>query len=521
MRAGSTRAAPEPGLAARAARGAAWSSVSSLVLRLGGVVVGIVLARILAPEQFGVFAIAITVQGVLMTLADLGLSADIIRSPHPERIAPTVATLGLVSGAALAVATAATSAPTAALLGSPEAGPVIAVLSVTLLLAGATVVPYGMLQRRFQQRELFVVAVCDLIVSTVVTLGLVAAGFGALALAIGRVAAQATGSVLLFAFARVRPRFGLDHSQLRAVLAFGVPIAAANLLSWALLNADNVVLARTVGVVGLGYYVLAFNVSNWPMSALSQVVRSIALPYFSRTGEPGTGEARSGQAGGALAALTGVAWAAALPAGALLAVLSAALVEVVYGEKWLPAAPVLAALGVYGALRVVFDLFASYLYAEGRSAPVLWIQVASLIALVAGMLVATPLFGIVGAAWVHVAVALALILPGYLLAVRRAGARLRPLLRACLRPTIAVLPAAAVGWGLDALLASPLAALLAGGAGAAATYLLVVGPWLLARVRSLRSGAAPRPTDAPMAGAAREPDAAPEEVSTARGGDSL
>jgi PST family polysaccharide transporter len=96
--------APEPaGLGRKAATGAAWSGVSTIVLRLGSVLVGIVLARILTPDQFGVYAIALTVQGILMTVADLGLSAELIRSDDPERIAPTVATFGLISGAGLTV----------------------------------------------------------------------------------------------------------------------------------------------------------------------------------------------------------------------------------------------------------------------------------------------------------------------------------------------------------------------------------------------------------------------------------
>lgn len=465
-------------LGTRAARGAAWSGVSSLLLRLGGVVVGIVLARILAPEQFGVFAIALTVQGVLMTLADLGLSADLIRSEHPERIAPTVATLGLVSGIALAIGTAATSAPLADLLGTPEAAPVLAVLSITLLLAGASVVPYGMLQRRFQQRELFVVAVCDFVVSTTVTLGLVMLGFGALGLAIGRVAAQAVGSVLLFAFARVRPRFGIDRAHVRPVLAFGLPIAAANLLSWALLNVDNVVLARSVGAVGLGYYVLAFNVSGWPMSALSHVVRSIGLPYFSRDGS-----------GRALASVVAVVCAAAIPAGALLAVLAVPLIQVLYGDRWMPAAPVLAALGVYGGLRVVFDAFAGYLYARGRSRPVLWVQLVSLVSLTVAMVLVTPVGGIVAAAWMHVAVSLAIVLPGYLFALRIAGVALGALARAVWLPILGSLPAVAVGAAVVLLMPDPLAALLAGGAAAATCQLLVLGPWLRARVRAMRESA--------------------------------
>lgn len=466
----------QPSLRSTAARGAAWSGVSTIVLRMGGLVVGIVLARILAPEQFGVYAVALTVQSILITVADLGLSADLIRSDHPDEIAPTVASLGLASGTTMALVTIAASSSLASLLGSPAAAPAIAVLAVTLALSGATVVPFGYLQRRFQQREMFYVGVADFIVSTTVTLLLIALGFGVLGLALGRVAAQTVSSAMQFVFARVKPRYAVDRAVVGRVLAFGLPIAGANLLSWALLNVDNVVLARVTGATLLGYYVLAFNISGWPMSALSQVVRSISLPYFARTTGGGT----------ELAALTAIAWAGALPVGAMLAALSSPLIEVVYGVRWLPAAPVLAALGLYGSMRVVFDIFAGYLYARGRSRPVLWVQIIWLVALTVGMIFATRTWGIIGAAWVHVIVAFVVILPAYAVALRSTGVRFVPFLRAAWWPTVATVPAVAVALLSRELIPGAVPALLAGGVAALAVYAALVLPWLRRRLRAGR-----------------------------------
>jgi hypothetical protein len=76
-------------------RGLAWSAASNLILRFGSLAVGIVLARLLTPEQFGVYAVALTVQAVLITFADLGLSAGLVVSDDPDREVPTVAALGL------------------------------------------------------------------------------------------------------------------------------------------------------------------------------------------------------------------------------------------------------------------------------------------------------------------------------------------------------------------------------------------------------------------------------------------
>lgn len=454
----------------------AWSGVSTVVLRLGSVVVGIVLARVLSPQEFGVYAVALTVQSILMTIADLGLSADLVRSDQPERLAPTVGTLGLISGATTTALTVATSSLLADLLGSPAAAPAIAVLAFTLLLAGVSLVPYSMLLRRFQQRELFIVGIADFIVSTSVTLTLLAMGFGVMGLAIGRVAAQVVSSTLQFVLARERPRFGIDRAILKPVLEFGLPVALANLLAWGLINVDNIVLVRVAGATALGFYVLAFNVSSWPMSALAQSVRAVSLPYFSRTEDDGEG----------LAKVFSLGWAAALPAGGLLAALSAPLIAFLYGERWLPSAPVLAALGLFGALRVSFDIFNAYLYAHGRSRPVFWVQVIWLVTLTVGMIFATSAFGIVGAGWVHVIVALFIVLPAYLVTLRMSGVRLVALLRRAWWPTAAAVPAVGAAILTRSLLGDPILQLFVGGAIAAAAYVVIMLPWARRELRGIR-----------------------------------
>jgi O-antigen/teichoic acid export membrane protein len=463
-------------LGAKAAKGAAWSGASSIILRLGSLTVGIILARLLTPEQFGVYAVALTVQSILMTIADLGLSADLVRSKEPEKIAPTVATLGLVSSSLVTAITFFGSSQLAELLGSPEAAPAIAVLAFTLLLAGVSLVPYSMMLRRFQQRELFLIGVVDFVVSTTVTLALVAAGYGVMALAIGRVAAQIVASTLQFLYARVRPQFGIDRAVVSPVLSFGVPIATANLLAWALINIDNIVLARIAGATALGYYVIAFNVSSWPMSALSQSVRAISLPYFSRTDNSAEGLSR----------IVAVGWAVALPAGTALAVLSGPVIGVLYGEKWLPSAPVLAALGVFGSLRVIFDILTAFLYAKGRSKPVLWIQVLWIVTLSAGMVAATHWFGIVGAGWVHVLVAVLIVLPAYLLALRTSGVSVTRVLRRSWWPTLATIPAGAAAWVICLYVGNPVAQLLLGGCGAVAVYVAIMWPWGVREWRAVR-----------------------------------
>ncbi|WP_075012227.1 oligosaccharide flippase family protein [Geodermatophilus obscurus] len=486
--------AGDAGLAGQVRRGLAWSGLNSVALRIGSLLTGIVLARLLAPEDFGVYAIALTAQAVLVTLADLGLSADLVRAERPEQRAPTVATIALLAGSTLTVLMVVSAVPLATALGSAEAAPVIAVLAFTLVLSGAGVVPYAKLQRGFEQRKLFLVDGCGFVVSTGLSICLVLLGSGPMALAWARLAAQVVVVVLQFVLARTRPRLGWDRVVARSAMRFGVPIALANTLSWALLNVDTVVVARLAGPVVLGFYVLAFNVSSWPMSAIGQAIRPVTLAAFARR--------QDGDASESVARAVGLAAAVAFPAGTLLAVLALPVVTVVYGERWAAAAAALAALGVFGGLRVVTDVLATFLTARGAARAVLTVQVVWIVALVPAMVLGTTSAGLAGAGWAHVVVAAALVLPAYLVASHRAGARAGAVLGSLWRPALA-----SAGMAVPVLLVSrqadhPLGAVLLGGMVGVAAYAALVVPW----VRRLL---------APAAAAAAVPGTAPDRLPVA------
>ncbi|GAA2723957.1 oligosaccharide flippase family protein [Cellulomonas aerilata] len=498
------------GLSGSVRRGLAWGSAGNIVLRFGNVLIGIVLARLLAPEDFGVFAIALAVQGVLVTFVDLGLSTYLVRAAQPGRLEPTVATLSVASGVLLAVSMAVTAVPVAQALGSERAAPLIALLAGTLVISAAGVVPYARMQREFQQREIFATGAIDLGVGTVVTLVLVLAGWGPMALAVSRLVAQPCATGAQFLLSRTRPRFGFDAGVAGDAVACGLPLAGANLLSMGLLAVDKVVLSRGAGEVALGYYVLAFNVASWPLTVIGQTIRPVALAAFARLQDPEPNTVTTaddperapgeGAGDGGLAFAVRLAWAAAVPVACLLAVLSAPVVVLLYGDRWRPAAGALAALAAFGALRVVFDLMATYLIARGSSRPVLWIQVAWILALVPAVLLGVWAGGATGAGWAQVAVAVLVVLPCYLLAVRRRGARVSELLSVLLMPVVAAVPTAVAAAVVSKVVHGPLPTLVVGVLVGAGVYALLAGRPVLRALRSTATGPAVTGT-APTSGA--------------------
>ena len=475
-------------------RGFLWSFANNLVLRLANLVLGMVLARLLVPAAFGVFAVGLTVQTILMTLADLGLSADLIRSHDPARRGPTVATLSLTSGVVLAIAMSLAAGPVASAMRAPRAAGVLVVLSWSLVVSSAGVVPYAKLTRDFQQGKLFACSALNFVTYTSVTIALVLLGLGPMALAVGSVAAQLMATALQFVLSRSRIRFGFDRNVARTALGFGLPLAGANFLSWALLNIDNVVIARLAGATSLGLYVLAFNISSWPMSGIGQAVRSVSLPAFSRT------SLRNGER--SLVTALGLTWSVALPVGVLLAALAHPLVILLYGHRWSPSAPALAALGIFGALRVAFDVIATYLMAKGAARPVLYVQVLWFIALIPPMVLATRWMGIAGAAWAHLAVGALVILPAYCLALSRVGTRAGSIMSALWLPTAAAIPTWWTAQTVANQMQQPLLGLLLGGAAGSIAYLAICYRWVRRLWPATQQGREAEPVDKSLLGRA-------------------
>lgn len=451
-------------------KGLAWSTLNTVVMRFGQVILSIVLARLLAPEQFGVYAVALTAQAVIMILADLGMGADLIRSEDHETKAPTVATLSILFAALLTALMVLSSGLVAASMGSPESAAPIAVLSVTILFSSIGVVPLAELLREFRQREMAVVMGADFIVSTAVTLGLVLLGWGAMGLAVGRVAGQCLSTSLQFWLTRRVPRFGFQRELAPAVLRFGVPLAGANILGWALLSIDKVLIAHAAGATVLGYYVMAFNVASLPSSVIAQAVRGVALPAFARV--------RRGTEGAVMVRTLTLLWAVGAMVSVLMAAMAAPLVVFLFGDKWAPAAPALAVLSLAGGLRILVELLNTFMIARGDSLSVLRNQAAWFVALMGALVVGTRVGGSVGAAWTHVLVTGALVLPLTLSSVAKSGVAVGPILRALWPPVLAAGPAFAVAAWISSLLPQePLLALLAGGVVGAVVFALPLAKW--------------------------------------------
>lgn len=465
--------APDPpSLGRKVGSAARWSLVNTVVMRLGNFATGIVLARFfLGPEAWGVYGIAQTVLLVLLSANELGVSLALVRwEGDPRRFAPTVLTLSAASSCLLYAALFAAAPAVAAVLGSPEASGVLRVMCLCVVLDGLAQVPAGFLTREFAQGRRMAIDGVNFVLSTSVTLLLAVQGWGAMSFACGAVAGNAAALAGCCLAAPGTLRFGWDRAQARALLRFGLPLAGASMLALGVVNVDTMVVGSTLDQLALGFYVLAFNISGWPVRIVSEAARRVSFAGFSRLAS--SPKALASGFGRAL----GVVVTATVPLCVLLAALAGPIVELVYGARWLPAARALPWLMALGLVRIGCELAYDCLVAIGRRRSLIAVQGLWLLLLIPALVIGARTGGIVGVAQGHVLIAGAVVVPVFLLALHRGGIPLGTVARACAWPFLGGAVMTGVILVLERHLGDGVLALLATGAAGALAYALCVLP---------------------------------------------
>lgn len=486
-RRGQVRRQPaERGLGGQVRSGLTWSFVNTLASRLGSFLTGIIVARLVVPEDFGVYAVALVALNVLLSMNELGVSVALVRHPGSVAgIAPTVTTIAIGSSAVLFAASWFLAAPFAQAMGVPEAAGVVQLMSVAVLIDGIASVSVGLLTRAFMQAKRTQIDLIAFAVSTPVTIILAITGFGAWSLAWGAIVGNLVTGALSLLWAPELYWPGFDRKVAGELLRFSLPLAAASLLLLALVNVDFVVVGRMLGTAELGLYLLAFNLSTWPMTLVSSVVRRVTTPLFAQMHQRGDGESGFRRA-------VFLVMAPAVLLCTLLAVYSNGIVLFVYGEKWQAAAVAVPALALLSLGRMIVELAYDYLVAVGRTVGNTWLHGIWLVLLVPALVVGAAIDGIRGVSIAHAAVVVCVVVPGVALLLHSSGLRLRVVFGDLY---LAVFGAAAViasAWAVSAVVPEGFLRLALGGLIGTAIYAAILAKRFRRTLSEVRVQPAPK-----------------------------
>lgn len=383
---------PPPSLRSRVAGGLRWKLVSQVVAQLSRTVVGILLAHLLLPADFGLAAMALTFTGLTTIFTDLALGAALIQRPLiTERDRSTVFWTTIACGAAISAIGVAISPFVADFFSHPEIAPLFAATSATAFLYAVAGTQMALLTRALNFRSLELREIASTIVGGVAAIALAFAGAGAWAIVGQNLVVAFVSMVLVWRLSSWRPRFVYSRESLRTLGSFGIKTFTARLLSYANLNGDNLLIGRFLGSVPLGVYAIAYNVMFLPATRVAAPVQQVLFPAFAQLQDDHEKLGRSWIRGSQLVAALNVS------AFVGLLVVAPDFVPVVLGDKWHAVVPVLQLLCLAGIAQTMQTLNWSVLQAVGDSGRLLRFMFFST-AITVGAFVAGLQWGVVGVA---------------------------------------------------------------------------------------------------------------------------
>ena len=417
-----------------------WVALASVGVGSLALLKSIVLARLLTPESFGLMAVCMVVMRAVQVFTETGLNAALIQRPGDVGAAKdTVYTLTALRGLVLTLVVVLASPFVAEFYERPSIEPLLQVLAVSLAISGLNNIHGVLLQKELNFRPLYrtqqVLAILDFVVAVTLAYW----WRNVWALVVGSVVSTAIGVALSFLLLPGRPRFAWDGKLAKELFSYGKFLTGTSIVVYVTTEIDNVVIGKVLGMEALGLYVLAYMLANLPATHLGKAVAQIVFPLYSKL------QFDRSALHSAYLHSTQVVATVALPAAVGLAVFATEIVQVVYGPKWLEAAPVIPILCLFGAMRAVSSINGYVFNAIARPDLPFYLNFGKL--LVIGVLIvpATRHYGVTGAA-LAVTIPSMIQLPiGYAILGRIVGLPVRRILAAILP---SALPSFAMGLAL-------------------------------------------------------------------------
>lgn len=466
------------------ATGLRWIAYARVAIEVVGLASMIVLARLIPPAAFGIFAVVVIVQELALTMPMEGVGGALVQRRTITRD-HLQGGLALSIGVSLVLAGVTTLA--AILIAEPLFGERTELLIIAttpyFLLGAIYALPLAVLRRRLDFRRMNIVDLAQNATRALATLGLAIAGLDAPALVFGSMVGMAIALVLALLYAPV-PLPWWRPKPVRDLLPYGGPAALATVAWTGFRNGDYAIIGATLGPAQAGFYWRSYQLAVEYQRKVAVVMTQVAFPTLARTaGREELLALRQRM----VQLLTVVVF----PLLALLLLLAPVVVPWLFGSVWEPAVLPAQILVLGGAATLVIDACGSALMAVGRARALLGYGVAHFVAYV-GAVLAVARFGLpavaVAGSVVHaifLGVAYIVLLRGQVRSpLRVLWQDLAPATVACAALLLVAVPA---DWGLTSVNAPVLVHMAGVGLTGAVGYLVALRVGFPASARDLAS----------------------------------
>ncbi|RKY42346.1 MAG: lipopolysaccharide biosynthesis protein, partial [Candidatus Omnitrophota bacterium] len=338
----------EPFLLQRAVHGGFWVfalRISQQLFRLGRL---IILARILAPYDFGLIGIALLTVAILETFSQTGFQQALIQKKNNIEIYLDAAWSVLILRGFILFTILYFIAPYAAFFfNAPEAKPIIQVIGFAVLFQAFTNIGVIYFQKELEFNKQFIYKLSGTLADFVVVISVALILRSVWALVFGLLAGAMVRLIVSYLIHPYRPHLSFDLKKTKELFGFGKWILGSSILIFLLNQGDDIFVGKLLGATALGFYQIAYRMSNMPATEITHVISQVTFPAYSKLQDniPRLREAY-------LKVLQLTAFLS-FPIAGLIFVLAPDFTKIFLGEKWMPMVPAMQVLCIFGVTRAL------------------------------------------------------------------------------------------------------------------------------------------------------------------------
>lgn len=351
----------KPTLPHRVIKGGGWFALLVVIKQSLNIVRLIIVARILSPSDFGIMGIALVLIAALDTISKTGFQEALIQKKDSiKEYLNTAWTVLIIRGIILYVILYILSPYVANFFAVPSAKIVIQVMGLTVFLQAAANIGVVYYKKELEFNKEFFYQISGTLVDFIVTVTIAMLFRNIWALVLGFVSGYFTRLIVSYVIHAYRPRLYLDYKKAKELFAFGKWVLASSIVIFLITQGDDIFVGKFLGATMLGFYQLAYRISNLPATQITHIMSQVTFPAYSKLQEDISKLSK------AYLKVLQVTAFLSFPITGLIFILASDFTAIFLGQKWIPIVPVIQVLSVYGMFRSLGALPGNVVTALGK-----------------------------------------------------------------------------------------------------------------------------------------------------------
>lgn len=314
-------------------KGTFWTAINQFSITFMNFAISLVLARLIAPEEFGTLGLILVFSGFATVLIDSGLNSAVIKfNKLNEKQLSSIFWMMMFIGTGAFLLFAILAYPIALFYNNPSLVSYTILIATTFFISSLGNIQSALLYKNLKFKQTTLTGIVAVLISGLTAIILAWNGYGIWALVLQRIVLAAVTAGLFWFLSGWKPSFYFNLKDVKQIWGFSSNLLYIGSFNYWTLSIDNLLIGKVFGEEPLGFYSRGHVLVRLPSTLITAVLSKVAFPMFSKVQDD------LKQIGNATLKITYLIALFIFPATLVLYLHAEPVIRILYGEAWIPSA---------------------------------------------------------------------------------------------------------------------------------------------------------------------------------------